>query len=163
MLIATVVLFLGPLIQRTIACRLYPAHGLFLCSLWAKNDFNILKGLQKSKTKCNKHKQTYKEIFLKRRVCNRYCILPLKPEEFIKCLFIKKCFPINVFIFMKYILKYWAYVITTQINFQLIRAFSPVTLQQDFPHYAFLTPFLQRKPVFQEKLYIYSFVLSCNI
>ena len=31
-----------------------------------------------------------------------------------------------------------------------------------FPHYAFVTPILQRKPVFQQILYIYSFVLSCN-
>lgn len=118
----------------------------------------------KSKTKCNKHKQTSKKYFLKRRVCNRYCILPLKPKEFIKCLFIKKkCFPINVsqhIELRKYILKYWAYYYH-QINFSTV-AFPPVTFVT-FPHYAFLTPFLQRKPVFQEKLYIYSFVLSCNI
>ena len=71
----------------------------------------------------------------------------------------KKSFPIIVsqhIELRKYILKVILSILLPPIQFQYHMFF--VT----FPHYAFVTAVLQRKPVFQQILYIYSFVLSCN-
>lgn len=121
----------------------------------------FLKGC-KSKAKCNKNKQTYKEIFFKKEECATdivYCPWSLKNSLSVSLYKKKKCFPINVsqhIELRKYILKVILSILLPPIQFQHRKFF------MTFPHYAFLTPFLQRKPVFQQKLYIYSFVLSCN-